>query len=617
MGDTNLTSSVKKNNITPFEKTEKIEDDVFNYDLVTDKLFTPLWKASKTNLNSGPKVETAKSEIKEELEFEKCILENDKIGIEKNFAKWFEDLNLNSALEGSMEDIEIPTTSSADIFACSADYLNKNNNSASSQQVLQATSPKLVISTKRVMLQRNISLESGKSTGNKVNLQHLRSKHKNILRNRKNNYRSAPTSPTTKKKYNTIPSKGEKPLELQSTITNHRSLQRGNRSTNRSSSLSKKNSHETFLSNNHSDSTYNTLGFKASSMRSLQLGGANRRSGGSNLSLISIDSENYEDELKDYRENARRGRKNDVKIAQLEKERLQNIVNMCASLMDNTELKDSENASEFKKPMPPAKPARKSISKLNINFGEANKNNHFISTNPSNKPPISPNSAKFTKNSSVSPVSSMNSQLRRLQSFEDEVIKDSVVTSSIFVDGIHELDAKGVQKKTYQSPLNRRQADIEEILRLRDENTKKLKSTQKDILQQEELISESVRENGMEKELLTAELNDEHKLLQKEELSCEKIKDKIMHQAEKYHEQRAKQQEIVSKEKNRLLEIESNVSSIKKQIDKCPESTRGSMEDKLNQEEETLREKTTNFEDLEFQALEICSKLDESHQDQE
>ena len=47
-------------------------------------------------------------------------------------------------------------------------------------------------------------------------------------------------------------------------------------------------------------------------------------------------------------------------------------------------------------------------------------------------------------------------------------------------------------------------------------------------------------QNSMEKELLTAELNDEHKLLQKEELSCEKIKDKIMHQAEKYHEQRAK-----------------------------------------------------------------------------
>ena len=37
----------------------------------------------------------------------------------------------------------------------------------------------------------------------------------------------------------------------------------------------------------------------------------------------------------------------------------------------------------------------------------------------------------------------------------------------------------------------------------------------------------------------------------------------------------------------------------------------------LIKEEETLREKTTNFEDLEFQALEICSKLDESHQDQE
>lgn len=49
----------------------------------------------------------------------------------------------------------------------------------------------------------------------------------------------------------------------------------------------------------------------------------------------------------------------------------------------------------------------------------------------------------------------------------------------------------------------------------------------------------------MEKELLTAELNTEHKLLQKEELNCEKIKDKIMYQAEKYHEQRAKVCSIV------------------------------------------------------------------------
>ena len=45
--------------------------------------------------------------------------ENDKIGIEKNFAKWFEDLNLTPASEETMEGVEIPTTSSADIFAFS------------------------------------------------------------------------------------------------------------------------------------------------------------------------------------------------------------------------------------------------------------------------------------------------------------------------------------------------------------------------------------------------------------------------------------------------------------------------------------------------------------------
>ena len=61
--------------------------------------------------------------------------------------------------------------------------------------------------------------------------------------------------------YKIVPSKEEKQLELQS--TNHRSLQRGNRSKNRSSSLNKQSSQENFLVNNQSDSSYNTLGLKA------------------------------------------------------------------------------------------------------------------------------------------------------------------------------------------------------------------------------------------------------------------------------------------------------------------------------------------------------------------
>lgn len=65
--------------------------------------------------------------------------------------------------------------------------------------------------------------------------------------------------------YKTVPSKEEKQLELQS--KNHRSLQRGNRSKNRSSSLNKQSSQENFLVDNQSDSTYNTLGFKACMFR--------------------------------------------------------------------------------------------------------------------------------------------------------------------------------------------------------------------------------------------------------------------------------------------------------------------------------------------------------------
>jgi len=42
------------------------------------------------------------------------------------------------------------------------------------------------------------------------------------------------------------------------------------------------------------------------------------------------------------------------------------------------------------------------------------------------------------------------------------------------------------------------------------------------------------------------------------------------------------QQGFVEKEKHKLLELERKVNEIKKQIDKCPESMRGSMEEKLN-----------------------------------
>ena len=41
-------------------------------------------------------------------------------------------------------------------------------------------------------------------------------------------------------------------------------------------------------------------------------------------------------------------------------------------------------------------------------------------------------------------------------------------------------------------------------------------------------------------------------------------------------------QGVVEKEKSKLIEIEKKVNEIKKQIDKCPESMRGSMEEKLN-----------------------------------
>jgi len=115
----------------------------------------------------------------------------------------------------------------------------------------------------------------------------------------------------------------------------------------------------------------------------------------------------------------------------------------------------------------------------------------------------------------------------------------------------------------------------------------------------------------MERALMEGELSSERSQLDQEENACELLKDRIISLEECYINQREKQQNLVSTEKEKLLELQRLVADMRQQIDKCPESLRGSMEEKLQKQQDEMELKNKSFEDAEFQALEIVSRLDE------
>jgi len=298
-----------------------------------------------------------------------------------------------------------------------------------------------------------------------------------------------------------------------------------------------------------SDSNYNTIHSsinKTSSLKSLYY--RPRRLGSSQNSLSSVDSESYEEELKDYYNGAVRDRVKDEEVARLEKVRLESIMNMCAEFMKSTVEKEDQQI-----------PEKNSLT------------NH-----------------------------------QKLKSVEE----DLTLKKSTDEDQQKE---ENTQRKNSSKSLT----DVDEITRLRDESIIKIEEIQRRICEIEESLSESTNELEIELALVLGELGCEKESLISDEKRCDRIKDQIIHLEENYIREREKQQAIVSKEKERLLEMENSVSNIKNQIDKFPECLRGSMEEKLTQTEEALEEENQRFEDTEFQAFESLSKLDENKEEKQ
>ncbi|XP_076816625.1 uncharacterized protein LOC143462376 isoform X1 [Clavelina lepadiformis] len=317
---------------------------------------------------------------------------------------------------------------------------------------------------------------------------------------------------------------------------------------------------------------------------------------GSSTSLNSLESEMYEEDLRELHDQAVRSRMIEEEAVSAEKARLKSILDMCADFLNHTEEK---NGTTNEKANNEAKLAKSPVSPR------------------SSKPPTGKSNAAKTAN------------YRRLASFENEILRQPISSRNQFSS--HATDDLGTERtlrarqdidRTLQPLAGVAEqdkatarvfptGDAAEIRKLREEGLERIDEIQQKISDLEGQLSESVSELEMERALIDGELGSERKLLQGEEHECERIKDHIIQLEEDYVVQREKHQGVVEKEKKKLTELQLKITDTKNQIDNCPESMRGSIEERLNKEQEELEQEARNFEDTEFQALETVSRLDE------
>ncbi|XP_078482059.1 pleckstrin homology-like domain family B member 2 [Ciona intestinalis] len=421
--------------------------------------------------------------------------------------------------------------------------------------------------------------------------QQLRLKHQELLALRRGKVKSrsssAPSSPTMPRKL--IPGNGQHSKDRRGRITTRSTT--GSRVRNTSTSSLRARSPSPSKSEIiGSTSNHHLRSFSSSTLpgttngslkKTLSVTSLRSRRRGSNLSLSSLDSECIEDELREIHDDAVKERKKDEEAAAVEKARLQCILDMCADFIDNTMKKDDPKSEEKSKSESEPQPSKQPCT------------------------------------------------YRRLASFEGDIWKQPLSGSRIFTNSVENSSDELTQRtlracedadRTLRAEENilgankeRRLpvADVVEIQKLREEGLSRIEDIQRKISELETQLSECTSELDMERALIEGELTSEKSNLVSDERACEELKDQIINLEEEYMAQREKHQGIVDKEKKKLVDIQKKVSETRKQMDKCPESMRGSIEGMLIKEQEELDQESRRFEDAEFNSLETLSRLDE------
>nr|XP_002128537.3 pleckstrin homology-like domain family B member 1 isoform X2 [Ciona intestinalis] len=419
--------------------------------------------------------------------------------------------------------------------------------------------------------------------------QQLRLKHQELLALRRGKVKSrsssAPSSPTMPRKL--IPGNGQHSKDRRGRVTTRSTT--GSRVRNTSTSSLRARSPSPSKSEIlGSTSNHHLRSFSSSTLpgtingslkKTLSVTSLRSRRRGSNLSLSSLDSECIEDELREIHDDAVKERKKDQEAAAVEKARLQCILDMCADFIDNTMKKDEPKSEDKSKSEP----------------------------QPSKQPCTYRRLASFEGDIWKQPLSGSRVFTNSVESSSDELTQRTLRACE---DADRTLRAEenilGANKERHL-PV----ADVVEIQKLREEGLSRIEDIQRRISELETQLSECTSELDMERALIEGELTSEKSNLVSDERACEELKDQIINLEEEYMTQREKHQAIVDKEKKKLVDIQKKVSETRKQMDKCPESMRGSIEGMLIKEQEELDQESRRFEDAEFNSLETLSRLDE------
>uniref|UniRef100_UPI00398EF008 pleckstrin homology-like domain family B member 1 isoform X12 n=1 Tax=Pristiophorus japonicus TaxID=55135 RepID=UPI00398EF008 len=138
-----------------------------------------------------------------------------------------------------------------------------------------------------------------------------------------------------------------------------------------------------------------------------------------------------------------------------------------------------------------------------------------------------------------------------------------------------------------------------------------LKQRMKELDQQ---LEESCREAEMERALLQGERESEVAQLHQEQEIIEQLEEKLSELENNIQREKDKARVKLDAEKKEVERLQSHCYGLKNQLNNCPESMRQQLQEHLKREAESLESEAKLFEDLEFQQLEMESRLEEERE---
>uniref|UniRef100_UPI00398EDDA7 pleckstrin homology-like domain family B member 1 isoform X11 n=1 Tax=Pristiophorus japonicus TaxID=55135 RepID=UPI00398EDDA7 len=312
---------------------------------------------------------------------------------------------------------------------------------------------------------------------------------------------------------------------------------------------------------------------------------------------ISEISDN-EDELLDYHRRQREERIREQEMQMLERQRLETILNLCAEYSktdgpnppDMGKLtQDSEQLHIVEQrlypstggPAPAPTTASRGTSMDRCAGGKAVRE-------PASPQPMEPGAPRPREALERSDEDNLKEECSSTESTHHEQHEDSAGSQS--AQQVMYLEEERVRVLTSVDELKQRMKELDQQL------------------------EESCREAEMERALLQGERESEVAQLHQEQEIIEQLEEKLSELENNIQREKDKARVKLDAEKKEVERLQSHCYGLKNQLNNCPESMRQQLQEHLKREAESLESEAKLFEDLEFQQLEMESRLEEERE---